>query len=65
MNRAALLHIKTYFKLLFPVIQLHEEAVRSIPVAVDNVRPAIPVEVRQSDTSAVLHGVLHACRKQW
>lgn len=63
-NRAALLHIKTYFKLLFPVVQLHEEAMRSIPVAVDDVRPAISVEIRQSDASAVLHGVLHACRNQ-
>lgn len=60
----AWLHIRTYFKLLFPVVQLHEEAMRSVPVAVDDVRPAVPVEVGQSDASAVLHGVLHACRNQ-
>lgn len=60
----AWLHIRTYLELLFAVVELHEEAMRPVPVAVDDVRPAVPVEVGQSDASAVLHGVLHACRNQ-
>lgn len=52
----------THLELLFAVIQLHIQAVRSIPVSIDDVCLAVAVEVCQSDPSAVLHGVLHTYR---
>lgn len=51
-----------YLELLFAVILLDVQAVRSIPVAVHDIGPSITVEVSQSDSSAMLHGILHTCR---
>lgn len=53
--------IQTHLELLLAVIQLQEQAMGSVPVPINNVCPAVAVEVRQSDAPAVLHGVLHAC----
>lgn len=44
---------------MFAVIQLHVQAMRSIPVPVDDVCLSVTVEICQSDPSAMLHGVLH------
>lgn len=53
---------KTHLELLFTVIQLHVQAMRSIPVPIDDICPAVTVEVCQSNPSAMLHGVLHTYR---
>lgn len=55
-------HLGTHLKLLFPVIELHVQTMRSIPVPVDNVCLAIPIKVCKSNPSAMLHGVLQTYR---
>lgn len=52
-----------HLKPLFAVIQLHVQAMGSVPVPVDDVRLSVAVEVGQSDSSAVLHRVLDACKR--
>lgn len=52
---------QTHLELLLAVIHLHEQAMGSIPVPINDVCPAVAVEIRQSDAPAVLHGVLHPC----
>lgn len=50
----------SYPKVDLPVgTHLQVEAMGTIPVAVDNVHFAIPVEVSEGNTSAMLEGVVH------
>lgn len=55
-------HMWTHFELLFAVVHLHVQAVRPVPVAVDDVCLAVAVKVSQSNPSSMLHGILHTCR---
>ena len=45
--------------LLAAVAHLHVQAMRSVPVAVYDVRLAVTVEVSERHPAAMLHGVLH------
>lgn len=50
-----------YLELLFAVVHLHVQAMRSVPVPVDNVCLAVTVEVSQSNPSSMLYGIFHTC----